>query len=138
MPNAEARRSAIRTYRDLRVWQHARELFVALTRLIRQLPFSERLVFESQTRRAARGVAASIAEGFRRRDLGDYVRSLSYAGGSLGEVESDLNLLSSINDVDPGLLKQCDDLCIQVGRELTALETRLRRLRRDGKRTHDD
>src|SRR3954468_5692404 len=92
--------SAIRTYRDLRVWRDAVDLFVEVTILIRRLPVSERFIFETQTRRAARGGAASIAEGFRRRDLGDYIRSLSYARGSLGEVETDLHLIARVNDVD--------------------------------------
>ena len=123
----------IRDYRELRVWQHAVELFVHTTSLIRALPFPDRLVFETQTRRAARGVAASIAEGFRRWDLGDYVRSVSYASGSLGEVETDLELISRVTDVDADLLHQCRMLSDTTGRELTRLGNSLRRLR-DGAR----
>ena len=111
------------------VWQHAAELFVAVTTLIRGLPASERFVFETQTRRAARGVAASLAEGFRRWDLGDYVRSVSYASGSLGEVETDLHLIGRVNDVDATQLEQCRALADRTGRELTRLANSLRRLR---------
>ena len=116
-------------YRDLDVWQHSVELFVQVTKLVRGLPFPERLVFETQTRRAARGVASSIAEGFRRWDLGDYVHSVSYASGSLGEVETDLELIARVNDVDRQLLDERRALADRTGRELTRLATSLRRLR---------
>ena len=119
----------VRTYRDLDVWQHAVELFVQVTKLVRGLPFPERLVFETQTRRAARGVASSIAEGFRRWDLGDYVHSVSYASGSLGEVETDLELIARVNDVDRQLLDECRSLADRTGRQLTRLATSLRRRR---------
>src|SRR3954471_17579255 len=116
------------------------DLFVEVTILIRRLPVSERFIFETQTRRAARGVAASIAEGFRRRDLGDYIRSLSYARGSLGEVETDLHLIARVNDVDQTQIQRCVALCDQAGRQLTRLCERLQRLREKGKQalmTHD-
>ena len=127
-------RSGIRTYRDLHVWQHAVELYVGVTSLTRTLPFADRLVFETQIRRAARSVTACIAEGFRRWDIGDYVRSLSVASGSLGEVESDLELIRRTCDVNQAAWRDCLELCDHTGRELTRLGASLRRLRRSGHR----
>ncbi|HMC56968.1 MAG TPA: four helix bundle protein [Gemmatimonadaceae bacterium] len=126
---------AINSYRDLRVWHHAVELFAAVTALIRPLPVAERLIFETQTRRAARGVAASIAEGCCRWDLGDYARSVSYASGSLGEVETDLRLIALVNDVDQDQLRRCLELCDTAGRELNRLTHSLRRLRKRDKQS---
>jgi four helix bundle protein len=80
----------IRSYKDLVVWQRAIELLVAVHCVVRGIPIPERYDFASQMRRAARSVSANIAEGFGRDHLGDYLRSLSAARGSLFEVESDL------------------------------------------------
>jgi four helix bundle protein len=83
----------IESYRDLIVWQRSVDLFVSVTDLVRSLPLADRLVFEAQSRRAARSIAANISEGHQRRDLGDYLRHVSYSRGSLGELETDLVLI---------------------------------------------
>src|SRR3954464_5439165 len=88
-----AMKRPIRSYRDLVVWQRAVELNIAITRLVRSLAPVDRLVFEVQTRRAARSVASNISEGHQRHDLGDYLRHVSFSRASLGEVETDLTLI---------------------------------------------
>ena len=119
----------IQTFRDLAVWQRAMQLFSAVTRLVRSLPQSERFVFETQIRRATLSVAANIAEGHQRRDLGDYLRHLSYARGSVAEVETHLHAIvdsmpAARQDVDTAL-----GLADEVGRMLTVLNAKLRQRR---------
>ena len=119
-------RSPIRSFRDLEVWQLSVELFVDLTTLVRKLPTADRFVFETQIRRAARSVAANISEGHLRRHLGDYLRSLSYARGSLGEVETDLVLIGRTTSVSKADLDRCFALAGVIGRKLTRLVASLR------------
>jgi four helix bundle protein len=119
-------RAPIRTFRDLEVWQLAVELFVDVTTLVRALPRDDRFVFETQARRAARSVAANISEGHQRRHLGDYLRLLSYARGSLGEVETDLVLIGRTTIVAKDELAKCIARVDDVGRKLGRLMSSLR------------
>lgn len=117
----------IKSYKDLTAWQRAVELFVAITRLVRSLPLTDRLVFEAQTRRAARSVARNISEGHQRRHLGDYLRHLSFARGSLGEVETDLVLIEKTTESSESELAVCRGYADEVGRMLTTMSANLRR-----------
>ena len=85
-------------------------------------------------RRAARSVSGNIAEGFGRDHLGDYLRSLSVARGSLFEVESDLLLLRALSLLPPGDLDAPLSLADEVGRMLTTQARNLRRRLRRGQR----
>src|SRR5262245_48278962 len=97
---------AVKSYRDLLVWQKAMNLVVESYRLANQLPKSELYGLTSQIQRAAISVPANIAEGHGRDHLGDYLRHLSIANGSLMELETHLLLIHrlaylSIEDIEP-------------------------------------
>jgi four helix bundle protein len=119
--------SPIRGFRDLLAWQLSVELFVAVTELCRRLPFPDRAAFDPQTRKAARSIAANIAEGHQRYHLGDYLRHLSFARGSLGEVESDLELIGRCCVALRTEVTDCLGRAAEVGRVLTGLSQSLRR-----------
>ena len=112
-------RRPIRTYRDLDDWQLAVDLVVAVHRLVRRIPVPERYDFAGQMRGAARSVSANIAEGFGRDHLGDYLRSLAAARGSLFEVESDLYVLRALALVGDAELETPLSLTDRIGRMLT-------------------
>jgi four helix bundle protein len=119
--------SRILGYRDLIVWQRAIQLFVVVTRLVRALSAPDRLVFEVQTRKAARSVSANISEGHERHDLGDYLRHLSFAQASLAEVENDLVLIGKTTVHVQDQLQECSTHADEVGRMLTTLSANLRK-----------
>jgi four helix bundle protein len=72
-------------FTDLIVWRKAHALVLGVYRMTAQFPKHELYGLTSQFRRAAVSVAANIAEGFRKRGIGDKVRFVNTAEGSLEE-----------------------------------------------------
>ena len=77
--------AAIRTFRDLLVWQKAHELVLSIYRLTKGFPPEERFGLIPQLRRAVVSVAANIAEGFVRKGKLDKLHFYNMAKGSLEE-----------------------------------------------------
>jgi four helix bundle protein len=115
----------VQSFRDLRVWQAAMDLFVAAHALSRKLPRDERFELSSQLRRAAGSVAANIAEGTGRTHLGDYLRHLSIARGSVREVESHLEAALRLGYLTAEDVATAAELADQVSRMLLNLMRRL-------------
>jgi four helix bundle protein len=81
---------ALKTYRDLEVWQKSMDLVMSVYQLTKSFPEDERFGLTGQIRRAAVSIPANIAEGYGRTHRGDYLRHLSIARGSLAELETHL------------------------------------------------
>ena len=117
----------LRGYRELKVWQKSMDLVEESYRLTAAFPRNELYGLTSQLRRAAVSVAANIAEGHGREHLGDYLRSLSIANGSLMELETHLLIgrrMSYISaEEEQGFLQRA----AEVGRMLAGLVRALKR-----------
>lgn len=90
-------------YRVLRVWQLSMDLVARTYQITTSFPRHETYGLTSQMRRAAVSIAANIAEGHGRRHLGDYLRHLSVANGSLREFETHILIagrMSYLTDKD--------------------------------------
>lgn len=116
----------IQSYRDLLVWQKGMDILVQSYNLATVLPSNELYGLTSQIRRAAVAIPANIAEGAGRDHIGDYLRHLSIACGSLTELETHILIgerlhYFSSQDVEP-LLNQTAEL----GRMLTSLTKKLK------------
>jgi len=112
---------ALKTYRDLGVWQKAMDLVVEVYRLTRTFPSEEKFGLTAQSRRAAVSIPANIAEGYGRTHRGDYLRHLSMARGSLTELETHLTLAVRLEFVTRDQAMSSWDLCQEVGRMLNKL-----------------
>lgn len=118
--------AAIRTYRDLLVWQKAMDLVVAAYESVKRLPGHEQYGLISQIQRAAVSIPANIAEGHGRRHRGDYLHHLSIARGSLLELETHFLIAGRLkylqaNDVQL-ILESTDEL----GRMISGLILKLK------------
>ena len=112
-------------FRDLRVWQDAMALTEDVYRLSAEFPRHETFGLSSQLQRAAVSVAANIAEGKSRDHLGDYLRFVSIARGSLGEVETYLELAARLHYVESEAVQPLLDRCAAIGRQLHRLRAAL-------------
>ena len=102
-------------YRKLTIWQMgmrlARDVY---TRVIPKMPDSEKYGLSNQMGRAAVSIPSNIAEGHTRETTKDYIKFLTYAKGSLAELQTQLLLC-----VDIGFLTKEDILPItEVSNEL--------------------
>jgi len=114
-----------RGFRKLVAWQKADELAAAVFKLTRLIPASDRWL-GIQLLRAAVSVPANIAEGYGRGALGDYLRFLEIANGSLNEVEYYLHFLGH-NDILPAeQLTTAGKLQHETGALLSGLSRSLR------------
>ena len=71
---------AIRSYRDLIVWQKSIELAIDLHAATRRFPSSERFGLASRIQRAGVSIPSNIAEGHARDGVGHYLNHLTCAG----------------------------------------------------------
>lgn len=118
----------LKTYRELDVWNCSIELAEAVYRATKKWPTSERFGLISQVQRAAISVPSNIAEGYGRLHRGDYLKHLSYARGSLMELESQLILAVRVEVAEAAPLRNVWVLAQRVGQMLNRLIDSLRLL----------
>src|SRR5262249_37198680 len=109
-----------RGFRSLVAWQKADELASLVYRATRKFPPSERWL-APQPVRAAISVAANIAEGHGRGSLGDYIRFLDIARGSLSELEYHLIFLAKEGLISPEESHRIEEVRIATGKTLHGL-----------------
>src|SRR5438034_10724166 len=102
------------------------DLVVQVYRLSDTLPRNEKYGLVQQMRRAAASVPSNVAEGHGRDHLGDYLRHLSIANGSLMEVETQLEAGLRLGYVSQKELRNVFGLVQEVRRMLAGLTRALR------------
>jgi four helix bundle protein len=110
-----------RGFRELKVWQMAKDLAVRVYSMTNSGSFSRDFGLRDQMRRAAVSVASNIAEGDERDTNRDAIRFLYIAKGSLAEITTQVIIAQEI-----GYLTQaeCDDAltrCDTLGKMLGSL-----------------
>ncbi|MBI5488542.1 MAG: four helix bundle protein [Deltaproteobacteria bacterium] len=112
-------------FTELKVWQRAHELTLAVHRETRAFPSDERYGLTAQLRRSAGAVGANIAEGSKSRYPAEYAHSLNIAEKEMAEAENHLLLARDLEYLAAGqatrLLAQADE----VGRMLNVLRSRV-------------
>ncbi len=116
----------MRNYRDLRVWDEAHKLTLAVYKTTQVFPREERFGLTSQVRRASSSIGANLAEGCGGRSDGAMARYVQIAMGS--GVELSYLLLAR----DLGLLKAEDYVelgaALRIMKMLSALSGKIRNI----------
>ena len=113
---------AIRSYKDLKVWQSGVDLVEAVYRISSGFPNHERYGLASQIQRAAVSVPSNIAEGHERHHLNEYLQHLSIALASLAEAETQLEIARRLNYIS-------DDSAQEIATGMDSLGKQIRSLR---------
>ena len=82
----------IKDFRDLDIWKLGKAIVVDVYRLTENFSKNEQFGLTSQMRRAAISVPSNIAEGYNRYHRKEYQRFLSFALGSCGELETQVEI----------------------------------------------
>jgi len=112
-------------FRRLQVWQRSRELFVALDKLTKTFPRSDRGVVATQLRRSAFSIPANIAEGCGKVSPRETVRFLQIAAGSVTETENHLLLATDLGYIHPKTSDALVEQTAAIRRMLFRLTTNL-------------
>jgi len=101
--------SNIRSYKDLTMWQKAKDFAVAIYKATGTFPKEEQYGITSQLRRASVSIPSNIAEGFMRRFPKEKIQFLRIAYGSGAEVETQLVISKDLSYLDSIQYKKLTD-----------------------------
>lgn len=117
----------MRAFRELRVWERAHRLTLAVYHISRGFPRDELYGLTSQSRRCASSICANIAEGVCRSTSGDLARFLQIALGSASELEYHLLLANDLKLLDAEAYRRLDREVTGVKRMLATFLQKVRR-----------
>ncbi|MBQ6007293.1 MAG: four helix bundle protein [Kiritimatiellae bacterium] len=115
---------AIKTYKDLDVWQLAMSLVEDVYVASRMFPSDEKFALRDQLRRASVSIPSNIAEGFGRDTTKDFLHFLFVARGSLFEVTTQLELARRLKYLSD--ITNLNEKAGRVGMMINALAKRLK------------
>jgi four helix bundle protein len=116
----------VRNYKDLRVWEEAHALTLAVYKATQAFPKDERFGLISQLRRASSSIAANLAEGCGRRSDGEMARFVQIAMGSGSELSYHLLLSRDLGFLSTEAFSDLNEHVELVMRMLSALSAKVR------------
>jgi four helix bundle protein len=108
-------------FRELKVWQKAKDLSVYLYKVTNSGSFSKDFGLRDQIRRAVVSIPSNIAEGDKRDTNKDSVRFLYIAKGSLAELLTQVIISKEIGYLTAEEFKHISEECETIGKMLGKL-----------------
>jgi four helix bundle protein len=106
------------------------ELVESVYRATQSFPKQEIYGLTSQLRRAAVSIPANIAEGQSREHIKEYLNFLSIAQGSVGELETELEIAGRLGYIAPDAVGSLISQLASLGRQIRALRAALAKSQR--------
>jgi four helix bundle protein len=119
------RGSAVKDFHELKVWQKAHQLTLAVYQITATFAREERYGLTSQLRRCSASIPANLAEGCGRNGDAEFARFCSIAMGSASELEYHLLLAKDLKLIKPEDHVELSQRAIELKRMLTALLQKL-------------
>ncbi len=117
--------TALRSYKDLIVWQKAMNLVTAAYELTSKFPKEEVYGLTAQMRRAAVSIPSNIAEGRLRGYRKEFRQFLRNAYGSGGELETQIEIAKRLAVMKGLDYTKVDSLLLEVMKMLNAMLNKL-------------
>lgn len=109
------------SFRNLRVYQRAKELVVFVYSLLKLFPKEENYALCDQLRRAVISVPSNIAEGMGRISVKEQIHFIEIAFGSLNEVMCQLEIAYELKFINDEQLTQADEKIKNIAQMLSGL-----------------
>jgi four helix bundle protein len=108
-------------YRELLVWQKSMVLVTDVYRILANFPKEEMYGLAGQLRRAVVSIPSNIAEGHGRSSAKEFMHHLSFAHGSLMEVETHLQIAVNLGYLKEDILNSLFEKTSEIGRLINGL-----------------
>ena len=118
---------SVSSYRDLEVWQRAHNHVLKIYKITSKYPNHEAFGLVQHTRKSSISTASNIVEGKSRGSLGDYIRFLKIALGSLEESRYQVLLGMDLGYLGSPEFESLDSEMSITARKLNSLITALKR-----------
>ena len=117
---------ALKSYRELIVWQKAMDLVEVIYNTTRGFPKEELFCLTQQLRRAAISIPSNVAEGQGRDSTKEFLHHLSFAYGSLCELETQTTLAQRLGYITETQNETIVEQAAEVGRLINGLTKKLK------------
>ena len=121
----ETSKSGYGDYKDLLVWQKGIRLVRCIYEITGRFPPVEKFGLTSQMRRAAVSVPSNIAEGQARNSIAEFIHFISYAEGSVAELDTQLTVAIELGFLLPENASENFGLILELRKMLSALRIKL-------------
>ena len=121
-----------KSFKELHIYQRARELTNAVYALTREGDFSYDRGLVDQVRRVAVSIMSNVAEGFERGGTKEFAQFLSVAKGSSGEVRSQLYVALDQDYIQGEAFEHLFRLTTETSRMIAGLMSYLRKSKLKG------
>ena len=116
----------MKDFHELKVWQKAHQLTLAVYQITATFPREERYGLTSQLRRCSSSIPANLAEGCGRNGDAEFARFCSIAMGSASELEYHLLLAKDLKLIKPQDHAELSQKATELKRMLTGLHKKLK------------
>jgi len=116
----------VKDFRELKVWQKAHQLTLAVYRITASLPREELYGLTTQLRRSCASISANVAEGCGRNGDAELARFCSIAMGSASELDYHLLLARDLKLINAQDYTDLAQRTSEVKRMLTGLLQKLK------------
>ena len=116
---------AVKSFRELVVWQKSMDFVEEIYKLSKALPKDELYGLTNQLRRASVSIPSNIAEGNSRHTSQDYIRFLAIAKGSKSEVDTQLEICTRLGYLSNEQTKYAFELSSEIGKMLNSIIQKL-------------
>jgi len=113
--------AAIKSYKDLIIWQKGIDLVIEIYKLTDQFPKSEIFNLTSQMRRASVSIPSNIAEGRKLSSKYEFIRFLKIAFGSGAELETQIEIAKKLNYLSLDQYQSSENILNEVMRMLNKI-----------------
>lgn len=115
----------MKDFRQLKVWEKAHQLTLAVYQVTASFPRDEIYGLTSQMRRAAASIPSNLAEGCGRNSDAELARFSSMAAGSASELEYHLLLALDLNLIPVNNHQLLSEQVVEIKRMLSGLVQKL-------------